>query len=257
MSKKLILKDGSGLDPSKKFTFENFNPGENEALAFQPEWPKMQAKKYSSQFDHHLKELEARVLRKTKERALILEKEAYEKGFAQGEKNGLELQQKKMETIAHHLDLLLQEMERQRTEIYKTYEKEIVQLALSIVKKILQHELTLHEDVIRFTFQEAYKQVVDRRKVIIHLNPTDCQYLLAHGSDLPVLRGEENGVKILEDPAITRGGCLLETAYGEVNATIENQYDQIASLVWQKITTDRLQSTNASGGFHDPLGPSH
>jgi flagellar assembly protein FliH len=32
---------------------------------------------------------------------------------------------------------------------------------------------------------------------------------------------------VTSDPSITRGGCLLETPYGDVDARIETQFDMI------------------------------
>jgi flagellar assembly protein FliH len=203
--------------------------------SFQIPWPQKSAKKFSPQFGQHLKEIEAKALQQAKERILVLEKEAYEKGFEQGEKNGLELGQKRIETMVHQLNNLLTEIEGQRVDLYKNYAKEMVRLVLSIAKKVLHHEVNIREDVVAFTVREAFKYVVDQKKVVVHLNPMDYQYLLSHRDRLPFAVEETRGIKMIEDPAITRGSSLLETSFGDIDATIENQFDQIVSLVWEKM----------------------
>jgi flagellar assembly protein FliH len=89
------------------------------------------------------------------------------------------------------------------------------------------------------TLQEAFQQVVDRKRVIIHLHPMDYQYLLDHPEGFPFLHAEDKGVKVIEDSTITRGGCFLETSFGEINATIESQFDEIVSLIWKRFELSR------------------
>ena len=231
-------------DPSrsviKNFELELFKEEGSPNPSFQMAWPQVGAKKFSPQFEQHLKEIEGKVLQKAKERILTLEKEAYEKGFAQGEKNGMELGQKRIETMIYQLNNMLTEIERQRVDLYKNYEKEMVQLVLSIAKKVLHQEVKIQEDVVVFTLREAFKYVVDQKKVVVHLNPVDYQYLISHRDRLPFAVEEMRGIKMIEDPAITRGSSLLETSFGDIDATIENQLDQIASLIWQKIEQSGL-----------------
>jgi flagellar assembly protein FliH len=224
----------------KEFQFQLLQEEGNPNPSFQMAWPQLSAKRFSPQFDQHLKEIEAKVLQQAKERILGLEKEGYEKGFAQGEKHGLELGQKRIETMIHQLNHLLTEIERQRVDLYKNYEKEMVQLVLSIAKKVLHHEVSIQEDIVAFAVREAFQYVVEQKKVVVHLNPVDYQYLLSHQDRLPFAVEEMRGIKMIEDPAITRGGSLLETSFGDVDATIENQFDQIASLIWQKIEQSGL-----------------
>jgi len=220
---------------SKEFQFKNFREAGDLNSSFQVAFPQLGGKKFSPQFEQHLKEMEAKIFQQAKEKILILEKEAYEKGFAQGEKNGLELGQKRIETMIGQLNSVLKDVERQRIDLYKKYIKEMVQLVLSIAKKVLHREVTIQEDTIAFTLQEAFKYVLDQRKVFVHLNPVDYQFLLSHRERLPFAGEEARGINLVEDPAVTRGSSLLETSFGDIDATLENQLDQIASLIWQKI----------------------
>ena len=41
------------------------------------------------------------------------------------------------------------------------------------------------------------------------------------------------GLKIVEDPGIQRGGCLLETSFGNVDATIDGQLGCVADQIWK------------------------
>ena len=179
-----------------------------------------------------MKEKEEKVLKPAREKALLIEKEAYEKGFAQGEKDGLELGQKKFETIHDSFRQLLEEMKRLHQELYKKYEGEMIQLVFLVSRKILRQDLPLPEEVVKETLRAAFQYVVEPRNVVVHLNPKDHQYLLTHADDLPGGRkdDETNQFRIVPDPSVTRGGCFLETSFGDIDATLESQLDQILSL---------------------------
>ena len=231
LSKETTLRHPSQRS-SKKFQIKNFRAEGEPDLSFQAAWPQLDGKKFAPQFRPDLKEMEAKIFQQAKEKILAMEKEAYEKGFAQGEKNGLELGQKRIETMISQLHNVIQDIERRRTELYHQHTKEMIQLVLSIAKKVLHREVNIQEDTIAFTLQEAIKYVLDQKKVFVHLNPVDYQFLTSHQERLPFAGREIN---LVEDPAITRGGSLLETSFGDVDATLENQFDQIASLIWQEI----------------------
>lgn len=218
---------------SKEF-FPTFSSQDRAPEAsFEMEWPELQPKTYVPSVRGCLKELEEKALKQTREKALFIEKEAFEKGFAQGEKDGLELGKRRVEATVQQLHHLLQEITRQREDLYQTFEREMLQLAFSIARKVIHHEVTLKEEVISATLREAFRHVSDRRKVAVHVHPIDYQYLMTHPDHFPFASGEE-GIKVMEDPSITRGGCLLETSFGVTDATLESQVDEIVSSVWEE-----------------------
>ena len=220
---------------SKKFVSDKMIGGEVlSEPAYKMVWHSLGRKEYSSAYLEQLKDVEGKVLKQAKEKALHIEQEAYEKGFAQGGKDGMELGQKRIEMIVQKMGNVLQQIEDQRESLYRTYEREMLQLVLSISKKILHHECQVNEEVITATLREVSKHIVDQRKIVIRLNPADAQFLQSHPDKaIPVKKGRQ-GVELLKDPSITRGGCVVETAFGGIDATMETQFDQIVSLLWEQ-----------------------
>jgi flagellar assembly protein FliH len=107
----------------------------------------------------------------------------------------------------------------------------MVLLVFALAKKVLHMDLPLREETIQETLRAAFQYVADPRKVTIHLHPKDHQHLMAHPEGLAwgPKGGEGHNIQILADPAVTRGGCFLETSFGEIDATLEAQLDQILS----------------------------
>jgi len=163
---------------SKIFVPAPYHPEVPQKSQFQMTWPRLQTKGYVSSVQQHLKELEEKIIRQVKEKSLLIEKEAYEKGFAQGEKDGFELGRKRLETVIHQFELVLLNIRGQQEELYKEFEREMLQLVISISQRVIRHELTSQEGIIQKTLEEAFRNVSDRTKIVVHLNPVDYQYLL-------------------------------------------------------------------------------
>lgn len=221
---------------SKKFTPGAFSREQEMSppTSFEIAWPSLSPKADGFSFLPGLKDLEAKALKEVREKALMIEKEAYEKGFEQGEKDGRELGLKRLEVVIGQMKNVLLEIERQKREFPHACENEMLKLTLSLGKRIFRQGGFLYEEAIIAVLREAFEYVTDRGKVCVHLHPADYQYLLAHPGKAPFSLDEKEGIKLVADPSITRGGCLIDTSFGEVDATFESQFDEMVSLIWKK-----------------------
>jgi flagellar assembly protein FliH len=236
LSKIFVREDPPVLEGLKQFIPAVEHAASSDSTVFKMDWPAFQTGEVSFLSDPSMKEIEAKAFRNAKEKALLIEKEAYEKGFAQGEKDGFELGQKSSETILHQLQKLFIEIGSRREDLYKKYEKELLQLVFCLTRRILQQDLPLPEDVITKTLQAAFHYVKEQKKVLLYLNPKDHEFLLSRPQSLPFAQEtlESEGVKIIADSTITPGGCYLETSCGDIDATLESQLAQLFSLLWDK-----------------------
>lgn len=157
----------------------------------------------------------------------LLEKEAYEKGFAQGEKDGLELGIAKAEKMTSNLEILLEEISQLRSKIGKQYEREIVALVHSIAKTIIQTQANFSESLVRDTILAALELTAEKSDITIKINPDDFEYVEKVRPELFSKQPNLKALVITSDAAIGRGGCVLETPGGDVDARIETQLDKI------------------------------
>jgi flagellar assembly protein FliH len=234
LSKRMAFeKDALLSDPPKEFQFRRFDLDSGGPKTFNGLLTEFSPKKYSPQFSEHLKELEMKALKQVQEKSFHVEKEAYEKGFAQGEKDGMELGQKRFEGMIHQLGNLLAEIENRREELYRKYEEDMVRTVLAVARKVVHHGLETYEDAVALNLQEAFRHVLHSKKVVLHVNPADYRYLASLPEGLSSTLGDLERVKVVEDGSVTRGGCLLETSFGEIDATVESQFEEIVSLIWK------------------------
>jgi flagellar assembly protein FliH len=204
---------------------------------FRVQWPALRPKNRAFLANQALGNLEEQVLKEAKERALAAEKEAYEKGFSQGEKDGLELGFKRLEAHLQSFQKVLAEVQRFQKEFFQKHEKEMVQFLITLVRKILRQDNPQAEQIVTAILHEAFRCVEERKGVQIRLHPKDYEFLKDHPERLPFPLNEASaeGIKLAADPSLLRGGCLIETSFGDIDATLESQLDQITAGIWQRV----------------------
>lgn len=231
MSKVFIPQFSPSQGSAREFRGEGPGPGSVRPQVLPVEWPCLQTPGESLRWTQGLKEKEEKILKQARERALEIEKEAYEKGFAQGEKDGAELARKRWQTVFDSFRLLEEKAGRLHEELYRRHEREMVLLVFALAKKILRVDLPLREETVLHTLRAAFQYVMDRRNIIIRLHPKDRQHLMDHPEAMPrdLKAGKNQNIQFIADSAVTRGGCFLETSFGEIDATLEAQLEEIFS----------------------------
>lgn len=152
--------------------------------------------------------------------ALVIERQAYERGFKSGEKAGFELGRKKAEVLFQGLDGVLGEISTFRDSLYKSCEKEIVELVLAIARKVIQREIEDRRDSVVDCVKASLKRVVASSSVVIKINTKDIEVINQYKEELTRFSDGIRELSIEGDDRISRGGCVIETNYGEVDATI-------------------------------------
>src|SRR5512139_2645132 len=130
----------SGETP-QEFVRSPLHPGGESPSAFEVQWAPLLSTDNAQQVNQAAKEMEEKILKQARDRALLIEREAYEKGFAQGERDGLELGEKRLEAILDTFHKILEEIGRLRRDLCQKYEGEMVRLVFALTRKILRHDL--------------------------------------------------------------------------------------------------------------------
>lgn len=177
----------------------------------------------------------AEIAQEMERRAAEVEREAYLKGFQQGEAAGLEMGQAKLAPLLRDLDAVLAQLTRAREEVVRANQAQLVELALAIAARILHREIEQSTDQILQTVEEVLSLVGAGDRVRLRLSQADFQNLLDHQGELPALAHLGDRVTLEVDPAMIRGGCLVLTETGSVDATIETMFDEMRQALTGKL----------------------
>jgi flagellar assembly protein FliH len=160
------------------------------------------------------------------ERLARLEREAYEKGFEQGQKDGMSLGEKRVQETIGQMQELFRDMAGLKKQVYNEAEGELLRLSVEIARQIIRREVTTDPSVVTRAIRAAFDYLGDQSQVRISVNPEDMREIQRLLPDLAQIHRLE-GFEVTEDRAVTRGGCVLETGFGRINGTIEDQLDMI------------------------------
>jgi len=179
----------------------------------------------------------------TLEELEAIRQEAYNEGFATGEREGfhstqLKVRQEAEEALAAKLAgleqlmaHLLEPIAEQDTQIEKT----LVHLVAHMARQVIGRELRSDSSQITHVLREALKLLpMGADNIGIHLNPQDFELAKA------LRERHEESWKLLEDDALLPGGCRIETAHSRIDATMETRIEKAVAQLFDQLHDQAL-----------------
>lgn len=184
----------------------------------------------------------------TLEELEAIRQEAYNEGFAAGERDGFHATQLKvrqeaevalqarLSTLETLMGNLLAPIAEQDTQI----ERSLVELVSHIARQVIQRELKMESSQIERVTQEALKLLpMGANNIRIFVNPQDFDQIKA------LRERHEEQWKILEDPALMPGGCRIETEHSRIDASVETRITQALALLFDQLHEQGLHPAEA------------
>jgi flagellar assembly protein FliH len=173
-----------------------------------------------------------------------LEREAFTKGYAQGERAGTEAGNARAEAMLRRLAQTLEDLQGLRRELVRRTERDVAELAIAIARRIVQRELALDQDLVLAMARVALDRLGDVSTASIRLHPDDYAAALSGRGGLPTATP---GVQILADPTVHRGGCIVQSQFGSVDVSATTQIDELTHT----LLGDDAHSTSRPLGMRD------
>lgn len=155
-----------------------------------------------------------------------IERDAFLKGYQQGERAGLEAAAERGEEMLARLSQSVADLQTLRTEMLRRTERQIVELAVAIARKVVHRELSLDPALMLAMARVALDRLADATGATVRLHPHDYAAAVQHGAG--VLPG---GVKLVADQGIPRGGCTVQSDSGVIDLTADLQLDEAARVL--------------------------
>jgi flagellar assembly protein FliH len=158
-------------------------------------------------------------------------REARQAGYREGEAAGRRAAEEELRPAVERLARSLEEIARLRAALAAQAESSLVKLSIAIARRVLHREVTLDPGALAGIVRAALE------KVHIH----EAGRVRAHPAEAAVLRAalEQAGcaLPVEPDPSLGRGGVVVETARGKLDASLDTQLAEI-----ERGLADRLRS---------------
>lgn len=148
---------------------------------------------------------------------------SYQRGYEEGSQK----ERKKLGGIMAILNKIVKDLKVKEEAMFNGMKGKMVEIAIATAKKIIKKEIEEDSETIVRVVREALKRIGQAEKITIKVNPQDWMKLKEVQPELLSSSLREGSVYIEKDEAIARGGALVETDKGIIDARIERQLDEI------------------------------
>ena len=154
-------------------------------------------------------------------------KEGYDTGYEAGYQEGNKEAQRLIERMHNVLDAVM----ARREEILNETEYQIVELVVLIARKVVKIISENQKTVIMNNVLQALKKVKGRGDVTIRVNLADVKLTTDHIHDFIERVEAVKGITVMEDTTVEKGGCIVETDFGAIDARISSQLTELEQKI--------------------------
>jgi flagellar assembly protein FliH len=119
---------------------------------------------------------------------------------------------------------LLASLRQAVPQVIRDTESMMVSLTLEVAQKLVA-DMPVSAAMVEAVVHDALGQVESTAQVTVRLHPADLKLLQKAHSSLLVTDEGANEFRFLGSPDVTRGGCLVQTRFGVVDARRETKFD--------------------------------
>ena len=156
-----------------------------------------------------------------------IEREAWDKGHAQGREAGIAAVRSEAQAVSQELDRRVQNlgaildfMSKPIAALDHEVQRQLASLAGAIARQIVRRELKTHPDEIVAVIRETVALLpMTAREVRVHLNPEDAKLVRSRLAEA----SGDRAWSIAEDPIISRGGCRVSSESSTIDAQLEQR----------------------------------
>ncbi len=153
-------------------------------------------------------------------------KQGQEKGRVEGLEKGRDEGRQSYADAIKKWSGMAEEAVAERKRLLGELQPILVELVGEALHRCLQKEAKRHHQMVLDLAQEVIKKAQDRVHLKLHLNPEDVEEVEAQREQLQLSVGAGE-LEIVPDARIERGGCVLETEAGSVDARLSTVVDQV------------------------------
>ncbi len=206
---------------------------------------RQQAQDEASKIISDAEEEASRIVAEAKARMEEEIKTSYDDGFKKGQEAGFREGNLEAQRLTDRLHTIIERMMDKRQEILAETEQQIVDLVLLMTRKIVKVISENQKNIVVSNVVQALRKVKGRGDVIIRVNLADVAMTTQHIKDFLSTAENVKNITVVEDSTVDRGGCIIETDFGAIDARIASQLNEIEQKILEvsPIRT-RIKSAN-------------
>ncbi|HVW90157.1 MAG TPA: FliH/SctL family protein [Gaiellaceae bacterium] len=180
-------------------------------------------------------ERSAQIVAEAQARAAEIEQEARNAGFEAGRLEGTRLAEAEAESALASIAAAAARVDAVRDAETSRIERRAVELAISLAERIVHGALDAEPERIHDVVAGALRRIVDRDRLAIEVSPDDVDRVRAWCDAQTELDGVR--VDVRAERRVPRGGCVVRTQDGEIDARVGEQLDAARDVLRDLLAT--------------------
>ena len=159
--------------------------------------------------------------------------EGYAEGYATAREEALAQAAPAVQALAE----VLVQAQAERERVVDNMEEAAVGLALQIADKALTGAITAQPERVVDVVRGALRCLVERERVTILVNPEDLEIVREAVDGLVRQLGGMDHVDVQEERRVNRGGAIVRSAAGEIDASLQTKLDRAREILQSEFTS--------------------
>ncbi|MBV8637083.1 MAG: hypothetical protein JO322_03300 [Candidatus Eremiobacteraeota bacterium] len=162
------------------------------------------------------------LVRSAEARVAQIEEEARANGHQEGFDEGHRAATDELDPVIKTMRELIESVRAQREAVIASSEPELVRLAMAIAERVVHTEVANNRQVVVENVRAALTRLVSREVVTLRVNPADHETIRQYRDSI-VAASDVEHLRVVEDQRVDRGGVIVETDAGTIDAKISTQ----------------------------------
>jgi flagellar assembly protein FliH len=190
-----------------------------------------EAKKILDEARKKAQEIEAEVTGKMDR----VEKDAFDRGFREGHEQGFKAGSDEVKRLVERLQLIITRAIERRNAIIEESETQLINLVLLIANKVIKVISENQKNVVINNVIQALRKLKGRGDVVIRVNLSDLELVSSSKKFLQEQVENVKSITVLEDSSVDKGGTIIETDFGQIDARIASQLNELEEKIMEMI----------------------
>lgn len=154
--------------------------------------------------------------------------EGYKQGLIEGKDAGL----KEMDALIEEATEIKHYALSEKETVARELEKEIVELVIFCVKKVINHEIQNDHQLLLNLVEKGIDKCTYTDSLIIRVSTSDYDVVNASKNKIYMMTEGIDRIEVKKDPALEDGRIIIETVSGTVDASLQTQITQIEQIFY-------------------------
>jgi len=164
--------------------------------------------------------------------------EGVEEGYSRGKQEGRQELQEELDQTVNSLVQAMDQLNSLRSSLLNSNKQDMVRLVRIIAEQVIHVEVCSREKAILRAVEKAIQAAIQSEEYRVRVNPQDMEVVTENKPlFLSSIRGLQS-IVVEPDEDISRGGCVVESDQGKVDATIESKLEKIQDQLYNEIANE-------------------